>query len=67
MATRRKRKPTDLDELRVADQEKEHNARGGSCDRRGTADVPGQAEPSAEAEGENEPELDEALARRLTR
>jgi hemerythrin-like domain-containing protein len=30
-------------------------------------DVPGQIEPSAEAEGEYEPDLDEALARRLAR
>ena len=31
------------------------------------ADTPGQVEPSADAEGRYEPELDEALARRLVR
>ena len=64
MAIRRKRKEIDATEPVVADQ----NERDESPDRPGCADatdVPGQPEPSAEAEGECEPELDEAQARRL--
>ena len=68
MAIRRRRKDIDANELPVADRQQEQNARDESLDlrpRAGAADVPGQPEPSAEAEGAHEPELDEALARRL--
>jgi hypothetical protein len=59
MAIRRKRKDQ---------QQEQQDARDASLDLppcAGAADVPGQPEPSAEAEGAHEPELDEALARRL--
>jgi hypothetical protein len=74
MAIRRKRKDSDANELPPADQQQEQNARDDQNARdealdlrpcAGAADVPGQPEPSAEAEGAHEPELDEALARRL--
>ena len=64
MAIRRKRKAIDASEPLVADQ----NGQDESLDRptcADPADVPGQTEPSAEAEGEREPKLDEAQARRL--
>ena len=64
MAIRRKRKEIDASEPLVADQ----NERDESLDRptcADAADVPGQPEPSAEAEGECEPKLDETQARRL--
>jgi hypothetical protein len=68
MARRRKRKEIDASEPLVADHEQEQNERDESPDcptNGGATDVPGQPEPSAEAEGECEPELDEAQARRL--
>jgi hypothetical protein len=65
MAERRKRKRRNPDAIErpVADQKKpdEQDAPAGA------ADVPGQPEPSAEAEGEYEPELNEAEVRPLTR
>lgn len=60
MAIRRKRK---------GQQQEQQNARDASPDLppcTDAVDVPGQPEPSAEAEGAHEPELDEALARGLT-
>ena len=68
MAIRRKRKDIDAHGLPAADRQQEQNAGDESLDHSpcaGAADVPGQPEPSAEAEGAHEPELDEALARRL--
>jgi len=63
MTTRRKRREIDASEPIVADQERQESLDHPAC--ADAADVPGQPEPSAEAEGECEPELDEAQARRL--
>jgi hypothetical protein len=65
MTKRRKRKEIDASEPLVADRKREEFLDRPAC--ADAADVPGQPEPSAEAEGECEPELDEAQARRLAR